>query len=73
VRSSGYNNRLRWEDGTLYANDAADLSYVYGGAAPMRTLGGQLVVLAEQATPAPTTHLHVTASDDPRWEQFPSA
>jgi hypothetical protein len=72
ARTSGHVHTLRWEDGTLYADDAVDLEYVVGGADPLRTLGGQLIVLAEKATPAPTTHLHATASADPRWEQFPS-
>jgi hypothetical protein len=62
VLLSGHVHTLRWEGGTLYADDAVDLANVVGGAAPMRTLGGQLVVLAEQATPAPTTHLHATVT-----------
>lgn len=71
--ASGHVHALRWESGVLYTDDAVDLANVKGSSSPLSTLGGQLVVLAEQATAAPTTHLHVTASATPRWEQLPSS
>lgn len=71
--TSGHAHRVLWADGTMYVEDVVKLNEAFGGSAPLRTRRGQLVLLAEQATPAPTTHLHVTVSDDPRWEQFPSA
>lgn len=71
--TSGHAHSVLWADGTMYVEDVVKPGEAYGGTAPLRTLKGQLVVLAEQATPAPTTHLHATAIDTPRWEQFPSA
>lgn len=68
----GHAHTLRWENGTSYENDLPTLPYAYGGSAPLRTLGGQLVVLAEQVTSAPTTRLYATVSATPRHEQFPS-
>jgi hypothetical protein len=73
VLPSGHVHTLRWEDGTLYAADAVDLEHVFGSSRPLRALGGQLLVLAENATAAPTVPLNVTASATPRWEQLPSA
>lgn len=70
--TSGHAHRVLWADGTMYVEDVAKLNEAYGSGVPLRVLGGQLVVLAEQATPAPTTHLHVTVSATPRWEQFPN-
>lgn len=71
--TSGHAHKVLWEDGTLYADDVAKLNAAFGGSASLRTLGGQLLVLAEQASSAPTSHLHVTASATPRFEQFPSS
>ena len=73
VLPSGHVHTLRWEDGVLYADDAVDHAHVVGSAAPPRTLGGHLVVLAEQATAAPTTTVSTTLTVVPRWEQFPTA
>ena len=70
--SATHVHTLRWEDGTLYADDAVNLASVYGSCATLRTLRGQLVILGENATAAYTTHLHATLAAMPRWEQFPS-
>lgn len=72
VLPSGHVHTLRWEDGTLYADDAVDLANVYGGAAPPIVLKGQLVALAESETAAPKTNAVLTIASTPRFEQFPS-
>lgn len=69
---SGHAHRVLWTDGTMYVEDEAKPGEAYGSASPLRTLGGHLVVIAEQATPAPTTRLRAIISATPRWEQFPS-
>jgi hypothetical protein len=61
---------LRWEDDILYADDTGDIGNAFGGRV-IRSLGGILVVVAEQVTPSPTTHVHLTISATPRWEQLP--
>jgi len=72
VPASGHVHTLRWADGSLYADDAAELAGSLSGAIPLSTLGGQLLLLAETATAAPTTTVALSDSRIPRWEQLPS-
>ena len=50
-RSTGHAHELRWEDGMVYADDAAALSGSLNGGRPIIGKGGALVAVAEQATP----------------------
>lgn len=68
----GHAHVLRWEDGALYADDVGDLGNAYGDR-QLLTRGGLLVVVAEQATPQPTTGLVAAVTQTPRFEHFPSA
>ena len=65
-------NKLAWEGGVAYADDACALSEAIGSR-QLIGHGGSLFVIAEQATPAPTTAATVTVAQIPRHEQLPTA
>jgi hypothetical protein len=64
-------DKLRFEDGLVYADDVASLAYRVGGA--VLALGGTLVVTGEGTAEAPNVAVATTVTDVPRWEQLPSA
>lgn len=71
--TTGHAHRVLWADGTMFVEDVVKLDEAFGGSAPLRVLRGQLVILAEQATAAPTTIVSTTLTVVPRYEQFPTA
>lgn len=71
-RSSGHVHTLGFTDDMVFADDVGALGESPGDRR-IRGKGGSLVMVAEQATPAPTTAAELTLSYDPLWEQLPSA
>jgi glycerophosphoryl diester phosphodiesterase len=62
---------LRWDDGIVYADDAASLAYAIGDR-ELSVLDGALVVTGESDAEAATIATALSVSYDPRWEQLPA-
>lgn len=65
-------DKLRFEDGLVYADDIASLAYRVGDK-KLFARGGTLVVTGEATAAAPTLAATAGAEYKPRWEQLPSA
>lgn len=70
-RPAGHAHEVRFESEMVYADDVVALSEAFGGR-QIRGLGGVLVAVAEQATPAAGTAVALTVAATPRYEQLPS-
>jgi hypothetical protein len=71
-KANSTTHNLRWENSLVYADDIGAVGNSFCGRI-LRTRGGILVIVAEQPVAQPTTHVHLTVSAAPRWEQFPDA